>query len=141
MHEPIPVGGMTVTFHATRHETDGALDIFELTIPTGASVVIPHTHHNYDEWILGIDGITTWTLNGEIVLLHPKESLFIERGTPHFFANVHEEMGRVICLQTPGVMGPEYYREIARHYSSESPDVAAIGEVMNRYGVEPLVHR
>jgi mannose-6-phosphate isomerase-like protein (cupin superfamily) len=141
MHEPIPVGGMTVTFHTTHHETDGALDAFELTIPPGASVVVPHTHHNYDEWIMGIDGITTWTLNGEIVLLHPMESIFIARGTPHFFANVHEEMGRVFCLQTPGVMGPEYYREIARYYRNESPDVAAISEVMNRYGVEPLLHR
>ncbi|HMG03619.1 MAG TPA: cupin domain-containing protein [Edaphobacter sp.] len=139
MHETIRVGAMSVTFLMTRHETADALDIFELTMPPATSVVVPHTHRNYDEWVLGLDGITTWTLNGEIVLLHPGESLFIPRGTPHFFANVHDSPGRVICLQTPGVMGPEYYREIAAHFSDAEPDPAGIGAVMSRYGVEPLV--
>ena len=124
----------------TRHETADALDLLELTIPPGDSVVVPHTHLNYDEWILGLNGITTWTLNGEIHLLHPGESIFIPRGTPHFFANVHEEMGRVVCLQTPGIMGPEYYREIARHYEYEHVDLAGIRDVMSRYGVDPLMH-
>lgn len=139
MHESIRVGGMNVTFYITRHETADALDAFELTIPSAESVVVPHTHRNYDEWVLGINGITTWTLNGEIILLHPGESLFIPRGTPHFFANVHGEMGRVLCVQTPGVMGPEYYREIAEYYRDSEPDVAAISSVMSRYGVEPLI--
>jgi quercetin dioxygenase-like cupin family protein len=140
MHEPIAVGGMSITFHATRHETADALDAFELTMPPAVSVVVPHTHRNYDEWVIGMNGITTWTLNGEIILLHPGQELFIPRGTPHFFANLHAEMGRYMCLQTPGVMGPEYYREIAQHYQSE-PDVSAIRDVMNRYGVDPLVYR
>jgi len=141
MHETIHIGGMSVTFHVTRHETADALDIFELTIPPVVSVVVPHTHRHYDEWVLGMDGITTWTLQGEIVQLHPGEELFIPRGTPHFFANLHEKMGRVMCLQTPGILGPEYYREMAEHYRDSEPDVAAISDVMNRYGVDPLVNR
>jgi quercetin dioxygenase-like cupin family protein len=138
MHEIIRVGEMSVTFLLSRHETADALDLFELMIPPGASVVVPHTHLNYDEWVLGMNGITSWTLNGEIILLHPGTDLFIPRGTPHFFANVHEDMGRAICLQTPGVMGPEYYREIATHYRLEDPDPAGIRDVMWRYGVDPL---
>jgi quercetin dioxygenase-like cupin family protein len=140
MHEPIRVGGMNITFLMTRHETADALDLLEVTIPTGDSVVVPHTHLNYDEWVLGLNGITTWTLDGEIHLLHPGESILIPRGTPHFFANVHEETGRFVCLQTPGVMGPEYYREIARHYEYEHVDLAGIRDVMCRYGVDPLMH-
>jgi len=140
MHETIHVGGMSVTFLMTRHETDNALDMFELTIPSATSVVVPHTHRNYDEWVLGMNGVTTWTLNGEITLLHPGESLSIPRGTAHFFANLHNEVGRFMCLQTPGVMGPEYYREIAVHYRLSEPDIAAISDVMNRYGVDPLIH-
>lgn len=139
MHEIIHVGGMSITFLQTRHETADALDAFELTMPPATSVVVPHTHVHYDEWILGMDGITTWTLNGEILLLHPGQSLSIPRGAPHFFANLHDSMARVICLQTPGVMGPEYYREIAAYYHAGDPDIAAIRKVMHRYGVEPLV--
>jgi quercetin dioxygenase-like cupin family protein len=139
MHEIIHVGGMSITFLHTRHETADALDVFELTIPPAASVVVPHTHVHYDEWVLGLNGITTWTLNGEIILLHPGEHLAIPRGAPHFFANVHDTVARLLCLQTPGVMGPEYYREIAAHYHVGDPDIVAIGQVMHQYGVEPLV--
>ncbi len=141
MHDPIVVGGMSITFHATRHETADAFDAFEITLSPAVSVVVPHTHRNYDEWVIGMNGITTWTLNGEIVLLHPGQELFIPRGTPHFFANVHSAMARYMCLQTPGVMGPEYYLEIAEHYSHSEPDISAIQDVMNRYGVDPLVNR
>jgi hypothetical protein len=35
-------------------------------------------------------------------------------------------------------MGPEYFKEIAQHFSSDVPDMAAIGEVMNRYGITPV---
>ncbi|MEG9437051.1 cupin domain-containing protein [Edaphobacter sp. HDX4] len=140
MVETIRLGGMSVTFLMTRHETADALDLFELTIPAGGSVVVPHTHRNYDEWILGMNGITTWTLNREIISLRPGEHLLIPRGTPHFFANLDDQMGRVMCLQTPGVMGPEYYREIARHYRYEDPDASGISDVMWRYGVDPLSH-
>jgi hypothetical protein len=62
----------------------------------------------------------------------------IPRGTPHFFVNLHETMARMICLETPGVMGPEYFREISQHFDADVPDLAAIAEVMNRYGITPI---
>ena len=141
MHETIRVGEMSVTFHKTRHETDDALDMLEVIIPPLISVVVPHIHRDHDEMILGMDGISTWTLNGEIIVLHRGEVLVIPRGSPHFFANLHDIPTRFMCLQTPGVIGPEYYREIAKHYASETPDVSAIGDVMNRYGVIPMLRR
>ncbi len=139
MHETIRVGEMGVTFHLSRHETGGALDMFELTIPPLVSVVVPHIHSNYDEMVLGMEGITTWTLKDQIIVLRSGERLVIPKGIPHFFANLHETPARIVCLQTPGVMGPEYYLEIAPHYQSRDPDVAAIGDVMNRYGVIPVL--
>jgi quercetin dioxygenase-like cupin family protein len=139
MHETIRVGEMSVTFLMTRHETADALDMFELTIPPLASVVVPHIHRDYEEMILGMDGVTTWTLNGEITEVYPGENLVIPRGAPHFFANLHDLPARVMCLQTPGVIGPEYYCEIAKHYEAETPNIAAISDVMNRYGVTPVL--
>ena len=141
MHETIRVGEMSVTFLKTRHETDDALDMLEVIIPPLVSVIVPHIHRDYDEMILGMDGISTWTLNGEIIVLRPGEVLIIPRGSPHFFANLHDIPTRFMCLQTPGVIGPEYYREIAKHYNSETPDVSAIGDVMDRYGVIPMLRR
>ena len=52
MHPTIRVGEMSVTFIKTRHETAGAFDLFELTIPPFARNTIPHIHRKYDETIL-----------------------------------------------------------------------------------------
>jgi quercetin dioxygenase-like cupin family protein len=138
MHETIRVGEISVTFLKTHHETEGAFEMYEVTLPPVVSVVVPHIHRDYDEIVLGMNGITTWTLGGEVIELHPGGRIMIPRGTPHFFANLHETTARMVCLQTPGVMGPEYFREIAQYFTADVPDIAAIGEVMNRYGVTPL---
>ena len=44
MHPTIRVGEMSVTFLKTRHETAGAFDLFELTVPLFARIPIPHIH-------------------------------------------------------------------------------------------------
>ena len=128
MHETIRVGEMRVTFLKTRHETDGALDLFELTIPPFARVPLPHIHRKYDETIFGVDGTTTWTLYDQLIEVSRGTSLFIPRGTPHSYVNRTHLAARILCLQTPGVLGPEYYREIASLFRANShPDLAGIG--------------
>jgi quercetin dioxygenase-like cupin family protein len=143
MHKTIRVGEMSVTFLKTRHETDGVLDLFELTIPPFARVPFPHIHRKYDETIFGVDGTVTWTLqkHGEDQPTEVRRgiTLFIPRGTPHSYANRTHKTARILCLQTPGVMGPEYYLEIAALYrNSPHPNVAGIASVMSRYGVVPV---
>jgi quercetin dioxygenase-like cupin family protein len=143
MHKTIHVGEMSVTFLKTRHETDGVLDLFELTIPPLARVPFPHIHRKYDETIFGVNGTVTWTLqkDGEDQPTEVRRgiTLFIPRGTPHFYANRTHKTARILCLQTPGIMGPEYYLEIAALYrNSPHPDVAGIAAIMSRYGVVPV---
>jgi quercetin dioxygenase-like cupin family protein len=139
MHHTIRVGEMSVTFLKTRHETGGAFDLFELTIPPFARVPLPHIHRKYDETIFGVDGTMTWTLGDQPTQIRRGTTLFIPRGTPHFYANRTHTTARILCLQTPGVLGPEYYREIAALYrASPHPDLAGIAAVMGRYGVVPI---
>jgi quercetin dioxygenase-like cupin family protein len=143
MHNTIRVGEMSVTFLRTRHETGDALDLFELTVPPFARVPLSHIHRKYDETIFGVNGTMTWTLqkDGEDqpTEVHRGVTLFIPRGTPHFFANLTHTTARILCLQTPGVMGPEYFLEIAAlFHTNHHPDLAAIGAVMSRYGVVPV---
>ena len=142
MHRTIRVGEMSVTFLKTRHETDDAFDLFELTIPPFGRVPLPHIHRKYDETIFGVDGTMTWTLVDNSTEVRRGITLFIPRGTPHFYANRTHTTARILCLQTPGVMGPEYYLEIAALYrSNRHPDLAGIGAVMSRYGVVPVTQR
>jgi quercetin dioxygenase-like cupin family protein len=139
MHDTVRVGEMSVTFLKTRHETGGACDLFELTIPPFARVPLPHLHRKYDETIVGVDGTMTWTLLDKPTQVSRGTTLLIPRGTPHSFANNTHTPARILCLQTPGVMGPEYYLEIAALYrTSPHPDLAGIGAIMSRYGVVPV---
>ena len=142
MHETIRVGEMSVTFLKTRHETGGVFDLFELIMPAFHRVPLPHIHRKYDETIFGVDGSMTWTLDGKPTEVRRGVTLFIPRGTPHSYANPTHTPGRVLCLQTPGVMGPEYYLEIAALYRTNShPDLAGIGAIMSRYGVVPVFQK
>jgi mannose-6-phosphate isomerase-like protein (cupin superfamily) len=141
MHETIRVGAMSVTFHTTRHETAGVLDLFELTIPPFVHVPMPHIHRNYDETIFGLDGYMTWTLRDLPRPVVRGSVLFIPRGIPHFYENRHHTPARILCLQTPGVTGPEYYRELASLYSQDGiADLASIASTMGRYGIVPVTN-
>jgi mannose-6-phosphate isomerase-like protein (cupin superfamily) len=139
VHETIRIGAMSVTFHKTRHETEGILDLFELTIPPLVHVPMPHIHRKYDETIFGLDGHMTWTLRDKSIPVNRGSVLFIPRGVPHFYENRHHTAARILCLQTPGVLGPEYYQELASLYSQDGvADLASIASTMSRYGVIPV---
>ncbi|MEO6805868.1 MAG: cupin domain-containing protein [Edaphobacter sp.] len=139
MHETIRIGAMGVTFHKTRHETGGVFDLFELTIPPLVHVPMPHIHRMYDETIFGLDGHMTWTLGDKSTPVTSGNVLFIPRGIPHFYENRHHTTARILCLQTPGLMGPEYYKELASLYSQDGiADLASIASTMSRYGIIPV---
>ncbi len=141
MHETIRIGPMSVTFLKTRHETGGVFDLFELTIPPLSHVPMSHIHRKYDETIFGLDGHMTWTLDDKPNVVNKGVVLQIPRGVPHFYENRHHTAARVLCLQTPGVIGPEYYKELASHYSQDGiADIASLATTMTRYGIVPITN-
>ncbi|NYF78290.1 cupin domain-containing protein [Granulicella arctica] len=129
---------MTVTFLQSRHETNGCLDAFEVTLPPHVGSLVPRFHRDYEETVLGIDGITTWTVEGRQIQVCPGEQLVIPPGALHAFINLHEQAARVLCIHTPGIIGPEYFDELALVMEADGPtDYAAVGAVMARYGIIP----
>jgi hypothetical protein len=85
-----------------------------------------------------MNGVVTFTVEGQRIQVAHGDKLSIPRGKPHYFGNYQKTAARVMCLYTPGVMGPEYFREIAACFDMNGkPDVAGIGAVMLRYGVIP----
>jgi quercetin dioxygenase-like cupin family protein len=139
MHHPIQIGKISITFLQSRHETNGVFDLFELIVPPNASINVPHLHRDYDETILGMNGIATWTIEGQRFQIGPGQQLNIPRGTVHSYSNLHDDTSRMMCLLTPGLVGPEYFRELAAAIQPDSPpDIAEISTVMARYGVIPI---
>ena len=139
MTELIRIGQLEIRFLQTKDGTGGALDLFELAVPAGAKVPVPHYHRDYDETVYGLSGALAWTLDGARREVGPGEALFIRRGVVHHFANPHAETARALVVLTPGLVGPAYFREVAAlAVPGSPPDPARVREVMLRHGLVPV---
>jgi quercetin dioxygenase-like cupin family protein len=135
--ETIRIGGLELRFLQTKDDTAGSLDAFEMTVEPNARMPIAHYHESWDETTYGLAGASTWRVDGRDVVLEPGQSLFIKRGIVHAFRNDAQEAARCLCILTPGVLGPGYFREIAALVAGGAPDAAKMKEIMLRYGLHP----
>ena len=70
--EVISVGGLTVHFLITGDNSTGSIAAFELVVPGAQRLPAPtHSHDHYEETIYGIDGVMTWTVNGNPIEVGP----------------------------------------------------------------------
>jgi quercetin dioxygenase-like cupin family protein len=138
--DEIRVGGMAIRFLVEGRESAGSVAVFEFDVPTGSKVAAAHSHDGYEETIYGLEGVLTWTVEGTSTDVPPGEALVIPRGAVHSFENTGDVDARALAIVTPGVLGPDYFREIAAVLDAATagpPDVAAIGAVMRRHGLTP----
>jgi quercetin dioxygenase-like cupin family protein len=98
---------------------------------------IAHYHDSWDETVYGLAGESTWRVDGQDVVLKPGQSIFIKRGIVHAFRNDAQEAARCLCILTPGVLGPGYFREVAALLAEGAPDPAKMKEIMLRHGLHP----
>ena len=139
MPEDIRVGPIDLRFLQSKHETAGVLDMFEMTCPPKARMPVPHYHESWDETIYGLSGVSTWRVDGRDIDLGPGETVFIKRGIVHGFTNRSDGPATCLCLLSPGVLGPQYFREIAALMAAGAPDPAKMKETMLRNGLVPVV--
>jgi quercetin dioxygenase-like cupin family protein len=137
MSETIRIGGMELRFFQTKESTDGSLDLFEMIVQPNAGVPIPHYHESWDETVYGLTGALTWRIDGQDIVTKSGQSVFIKRGIVHGFRNDTQEAATCLCVLTPGVLGPGYFREVAALLASGAPDPARLKETMLRHGLVP----
>jgi quercetin dioxygenase-like cupin family protein len=136
--EEINVGPLSIRFLVEGEESGGSVAVFEFDVPAGAKVAAGHSHDGYEETIYGLEGVLTWTVEGVPVDVGPGEVLCIPRGAVHQFDNAHDVDARALAVVTPGILGPDYFREVAAILGAAAggpPDFAALGEVMRRHGL------
>ena len=136
--EEIKIGELSIRFVVDGDRSGGSLAVFEFDVPAGANVGAAHSHDAYDETIYGLEGVLTWTIEGTPVDIGPGEALYIPRGAVHHFDNARDADARALAVVTPGILGPDYFREVAAVVDAAAggpPDVAAIGAVMRRHGI------
>jgi quercetin dioxygenase-like cupin family protein len=134
--ETIRVGLLTVRFLLTADNSSGSIAAFEVTVPGGQRLLAPaHSHDHYEETIYGIDGMSTWTVDGRQIDVGPGQALCIPGGAVHRFDNPGNQDVRALCVITPAALGPQYFRECAEVIDATAggaPDRARLAEIMER---------
>jgi len=111
--ETIQVGQIEIRFLLESADTNGAVAMFEFTVPVGAKVPLPHSHKHYDETIYGVEGVVTFTVEGKPVDIGPGESCFVPRGAVHGFKNLKQTAVKALAIITPALLGPDFFKEAA----------------------------
>ena len=137
MSDMIDFGALRLKFLHSKDNTGGSVDVFEMTLQPNARMPIPHYHDRWDETIYGLNGVSTWTIDGQESEVGPGASVFIKRGAVHGFTNRSAGPATCLCMLSPGVLGPQYFREMAALLSAGTPNPALMKETMLRYGLVP----
>lgn len=139
--ETIRLGPLAVRFLLTGEDSLGSIAAFELIVPGLQRLAAPaHSHDHYEETIYGIEGVTTWTVDGKPIEIGPGQALCIPRGAVHRFDNNEGEEAKALCLISPAAIGPEYFRESAEVIGAAAggpPDKFRMVEIMRRHGLTP----
>jgi quercetin dioxygenase-like cupin family protein len=136
----IQLGPIRVHFLVDADASGGSVTVFECLVSAEAKVPVPHSHDAFEETIYGLEGVCTWTIDGQPHEIGPGESVCIRRGQVHGFENHGNADTKFLAIATPGVFGPRYFQDVAELLATGGqPDPAAIGAVMRRHGLSPAV--
>ena len=136
----VSIGQLAIRFLLEGETSGGSVAVFEFDVPAAARVPIAHSHDGYEETIYGLEGVLTWTVDGEQTEIGSGEVLCIPRGVVHRFDNDHEVDAKMLAIISPGILSFDYFREMAAVIKAATdgpPDPAALAEVMRRHGLTP----
>ena len=101
-------------------DTSKELTMFKYTVPAEAKEPLPHYHEKFDETVYGLKGIVNFTMDGKTMQIGAGDALFIPRGAVHSFVNKSTESTEFLCFTNPGILGPDYFHDMATVLSSET---------------------
>jgi quercetin dioxygenase-like cupin family protein len=134
-------GGLEIRFLLTSSDCNGTMSVFEFSMPAKFQIPGPaHSNDGYEEMVYGLEGTLTWTVNNTDIQVGPGQALCIPRGATHRWANNGSVPAKQLTVISPGVMGPEYFRDVRQLLSAGGPpDPAAVADTMRRHGMIPVV--
>ena len=138
--EEIRIGPLAIRFLVEGDASGGTVAVFECDVPAGAKVPAAHSHDGYEETIYGLHGVLTFTIEGTPIDVGPGEVVCIRRGAVHRFDNNGDVDATVLAIVSPGVLGPDYFRDVAAVVQAAAggpPDPTELAAVMRRHGLTP----
>lgn len=137
--ETIRIGPLGIRFLLTGNDTNGSVSVFEVTVPAGQKLAAPaHKNDAYEETLYGIEGVLTWTVDGNAIEVGPGQALCIPRGAIHRFDNFGTQDAKQLSVVAPAIMSPAYFREAGEVVNAARggpPDAARMVEVFRRHGM------
>ena len=138
--ETIPVGAMGIRFLVQTADSNGSVSVFECFVPADSRMPAPHSHDAFEETIYGLEGVTSWVVDGRAVEIGVGDAFCVPRGAVHGFQNTGAHDAKFLAVASPGVMSPDYFREIHEILAASGdgpPDPAKLRQVMRRHGLRP----
>jgi quercetin dioxygenase-like cupin family protein len=137
--EIIKFGGMEIHFCLDATATNGQLTMFKCIINAGTRMPAPHYHESFDETVYGLKGIATYTIDEKTIEIGPGDSCFIPRGAVHGFENKTSEVIEFLAVASPGVFGPDYFKDVAEVINAGGPpDMLKLKNIMTQHGLVPV---
>ena len=136
----IHVAALGVRFLVEADDSMGSVSVFECFVPADSRMPVPHSHDAFEETIYGLAGVTTWSVDDRTLEIGPGDAVCIPRGAVHGFDNHGSVDAKFLAISSPGVMSPDYFREIHDVLAVASggpPDLAKVHDVMRRHGLTP----
>ena len=128
------VPGETLLYKVTGDDTDGALDIFVLSIQPKSGPPL-HIHHRQHETIYFTKGQYKVQVDDEAFRCEAGGFVHIPMGARHAFMNVSDQPGECIVTFSPGATD-RFFEEFAPVVRGVHPDPAAIAPIFAKHGWE-----
>src|SRR5206468_12540919 len=94
-----------------------------------------HTHSREDEWTYVLNGQAGVEVGNQMVVAGPGDLILKPRDVPHAFWNPTDEPARLLEVITPGGF-ETYFEELGQILAAVEPDLARLGELAARHGLQ-----
>ncbi len=101
-----------VDLKLSSNDTGGALAVWE-SVTNGQGGPSYHVHHDVDEWFFVIAGEFAFKMADTLHDVHPGDSVFVRRGTPHTWSHRGAGTGRLLFLVQPAGLVESFFRASA----------------------------
>jgi mannose-6-phosphate isomerase-like protein (cupin superfamily) len=131
----VDLGSIGARVMAWTEETGGDFSLVEHPMPPRRLAVGLHKHSREDEYSYVVEGRMGAMLGDDVVFAEVGDFVFKPREQWHTFWNAGDEPCRILEIISPGGF-EHFFDELGDLVAAPEPDLAAIGELSARYGLE-----
>jgi quercetin dioxygenase-like cupin family protein len=137
--DTITVGALGVRFLVEAGDSNGTASVFECYVPANAQMPAPQSHDGFEGTVYGLEGVTTWTIDGHTVEIGPSDAVCVPRGQIHGLEKHGNVDATLLAITTAAAFASANFREIEQALAAAGgpPNLAAISAVMRRHRLTP----